>query len=196
MSGADFPSLIDELGAASLEAKALLREVHGAVKDMRRVLADSAAERKRLEECIRAAVEAEVEEHVKAAVAEMGVSVGKAIESATDAVYRRFDKVANILLGEEKQFPGSPMVDVARNIAAGRRCPHCRGLIDDQTGLNGAHVPSDGDVAICWHCGGVARYAEGGRRLRRQTAAEEIEAKADQALQRAVETIQSRLATR
>lgn len=201
MSGANFPSLIDQLSAASAEAKELLREVHGAVKDMRAVLAESAAERKRLDESVRAAVEAEVEEHVEAVLKNLGDKTKETIAAAEKGIYRRFDQISNLLLHGDTKGTGPNILALAADartgaMAPGRRCPHCRALVDADTGLDGATTAKDGDVSVCWMCGGVARYTSDTTRLRRQTADEEREARADPELRRVVESITSRSAGR
>lgn len=58
-------SLIDRLGAAALDGKQVVRDLHAAVKDARAVLKEIAAERERVETMVKRAVEDEIEEAVK-----------------------------------------------------------------------------------------------------------------------------------
>lgn len=115
---ADFPSLIEQLAAESAQAKALLADVHAALKDMRAVLAESAAERKRLDETVKAAVDADVSEHVKAAVKELREATAKAIELAEKGVYKRFDTVANMLIHGDTKGNGPNILEQAATMRA------------------------------------------------------------------------------
>lgn len=76
------------------------REAHEAMKDMKALMKEA---REVMGEML-AAVGTDVDERIEAAVAdglkELGTSIEKATDDATEAVYRRFDQITDILLGE------------------------------------------------------------------------------------------------
>lgn len=203
MSGTDFPNLIDQLGAASMDARQLLGEVRGAMKDMRHLLAESAAERKRLGEAVKAAVDKDVGELITAELDKLAERTKEAIREGEDRIHKRFDRIGDILLTGDAQGDGPNLIAAAAKIASqrgapapGRRCPYCKGLIEDETNLDGTGPPKDGDVSICERCGKVAFYTDNAVRLRRLSAAEELEMKDNASVRAAVETVRRRKASR
>ncbi len=173
--------LVDRLVAATNEAKDLLPELHGAVKDARRLLGEAAAERRQLELAIGSASTEGLDERAQAAAADFGATIERMISEAEKTVRRRIDVVGRLSNLLPSDAPAAP----------GRRCPHCRGLIEESTGLNLALVPSDGDISICARCGGISRFDEGTQRMRRQTKAEEQEARENPEIQAAVRSIRA-----
>jgi len=84
------------------ELRAAVREAHEVVKDLRSLIHEG----RELVGQIEAAAEATVDERIKSAVA-VGLSnfqtqLNTSVEEATQAVFARFDKLADTLLGETK----------------------------------------------------------------------------------------------
>jgi chromosome segregation ATPase len=110
-----------QLDAKIAELKELVREANGTLNDIRK-------ERRAVEKTIREFRDG-LEEHlnviIEQAVAtgltELSESIEKAIGNATEAVYRRFDVIADALTGNdpESRAAGKPPLDVlARRVAA------------------------------------------------------------------------------
>jgi hypothetical protein len=94
-------SNLDDLPGQLLELRDLIRQAHEATADLRAVLREAKAVR----DSLPAAAEKAVAEKFGAAV-ETGLgsfhdALGKAIEDSTAAVYRRFDTIEKLLLGED-----------------------------------------------------------------------------------------------
>lgn len=66
-------------------------------------------------------------------------------------------------------------------------CPHCGRPNDSHTGKPGTRPTPDNSWAVCWGCGEVAVFTAvlGQLGLRRLTPAEQVEADADEQLQKA-----------
>lgn len=173
--------LVDRLVAATNEAKEVLPELHGAVKDLRRVISEAAAERRALEEVITSATVDGIDATVQAALTSMAATIERSVADAERTVTKRLQ--SDIRLGGLLPPPGAP--------APGRRCPHCRKLIEASSGLGMALVPNDGDISICARCGGVSRFDSSTLTLRRETADEEQDSRSDEGIQTAVRAIKS-----
>jgi vacuolar-type H+-ATPase subunit H len=100
--------------------KEATRAAHEATKDL---IAATKEARKVIEE-IKAEADEQVDQRLSVALKEgldeLAESVGQAIETATTAVYDRFDRVADILLGETKSDirSGSPSLpSLAKKVA-------------------------------------------------------------------------------
>jgi hypothetical protein len=108
--------------AEDVEAlRAATREAHEAIKDLRSVLRDAEQTRTQLLATAEEVFTARIEAQVAAGLTEYRDTITAAIESATAAVYRRFDRVADLLLGEsrEAQRRGEPtLTDYAKAAVA------------------------------------------------------------------------------
>jgi hypothetical protein len=93
MTATDFASLIDRLGAASLEAKGLLSDLHAAVKDARHCLRETQAERERVESMVRRAVEDEIHEEAQKAFDDLIPECKSALDRAVEHVLKEFGKI-------------------------------------------------------------------------------------------------------
>jgi hypothetical protein len=56
----------------------------------------------------------EVQDFVRDSLQELGKEVERSIDIASKAVFRRFDKISSILLGEEKKDDGKSLTELAR----------------------------------------------------------------------------------
>lgn len=96
MSGTtDLTKLIERMERAIDEVREVTRDAHAATKDLRQVVKEARAILGSTE------VDARIEQVLNRGLGELGDSFGVAIEAATDAVYRRFDTIGTILLGED-----------------------------------------------------------------------------------------------
>lgn len=111
-------SLIDRLGAAALDGKQVVRDLHAAVKDARAVLKEIATERERVETMVKRAVVDEIDEAVKDQIDQLGKETRKAMDASVDKVLHEFEKLErSIFLGGVKR-PDSNTFDL-RKLAAG-----------------------------------------------------------------------------
>lgn len=83
--------------------KEATREAHEVIKDLKRAVADARETHRLLHACVQDALNAGIGEQVQQGLDEYKDSLNKAIDDATQAVYTRFDQIADILLGEDKQ---------------------------------------------------------------------------------------------
>lgn len=108
------------------EAEALrevVREAHAAIKDMTRVLREMRDVRAEIEAAAAKAFGDHMQEQVAAGLAEYRASIDAAIESATTAVYARFDTIADLMLGEsaaQRRKGETPLIEHAQRIAEAR----------------------------------------------------------------------------
>lgn len=106
------------------ELRAATREAHEAMKDMRGLIREMATVEERLRETAATVFAERIEEQVAAGLAQYSESISTAIDNATEAVDRRFDTIASIMLGEDPATvrKGLPSIkDYAEQIAEGRR---------------------------------------------------------------------------
>ena len=88
------------------------REAHEVLKDLRRAVRDGQQLVKSIEAAARVAVESRMEPVVKQSLKEFGQALDKAIEDSTEAVFRRFDRITELLMGEDRasQRQGKPTI--------------------------------------------------------------------------------------
>jgi hypothetical protein len=105
------------------ELRAATREAHEAIKDLTRITREAKA----AVELLRAEPDRILSEHVVTTVREglnqYQATLDKAINEATEKVYERFDKVTDILLGENRKakLRGDPSItELAERMAADR----------------------------------------------------------------------------
>lgn len=106
------------------ELRAATREAHEAMKDMRGLIREMATVEERLRETAATVFAERIEEQVAAGLAQYSESISTAIDNATEAVDRRFDTIASIMLGEDPATvrKGLPSIkDYAEQIASQRR---------------------------------------------------------------------------
>ena len=92
---------LDELPRQLTELRDLIRQAHEATSDLRAVLREARAVRDSLPAAAEKAVTEQLGAEVKAGLESFGKELDKAIDSGTDAVFRRFDKLEKMLLGED-----------------------------------------------------------------------------------------------
>lgn len=115
----DAQETLDKLQAANLEGQATVKALHMAIKDIH-------AEYSRIEEAItrldkmvheaRDKTNANLTKLVKDEVQRLRESTNKAIEGASEAIYKRFDGIAAIMLGEEEGDDGPSLRDLASDM--------------------------------------------------------------------------------
>jgi len=76
------------------------REAHGVLKDLRTA---TVAAKNLVHELTNAVVTEQLEAAVEAGLEEYKTTLATAIDSATKAIFDRFDKIAKLLMGEDKQ---------------------------------------------------------------------------------------------
>lgn len=100
MSTEDWNSTIDKLVAATADARDVIREAHGAARDLRQLLAEA-------RELVNSGVEEALAEKLKAEVEksmeQLGESTRKAMRESVDKVGRQFDEMAAILTGTDRK---------------------------------------------------------------------------------------------
>ena len=92
---------LDELPRQLLELRDLIRQTHEATADLRAVLREAKAVRDSLPAAAEKAVSEQVQAEIKTGLDEFGKALDQAIETGTQAVFRRFDKIERLLLGED-----------------------------------------------------------------------------------------------
>lgn len=83
--------------------KAATREAHVAAQELASVIREARKYQAELKTYATKAVGEEVRPVIDAGLEEFARSLKKAIDQATDAVYRRFDTLTAVLLGEDQQ---------------------------------------------------------------------------------------------
>lgn len=114
---ANSEELISRLENATEQARATLRTTHEVIKDLRALQRDLNAFADR----VRAEAEKVFKNEVQARVAELQAATEKAIETTTELIYARFDKITNILLGEEAENPGASLEELAEEYLKRKR---------------------------------------------------------------------------
>jgi hypothetical protein len=94
---------LDELPAQLLALRDLIRQAHEATRDLRAALREAQAMRDSLPAAAEKAVSEKFTAEVEAGLASFHDALGKAIEDGTQAVFRRFDTIEKLLLGEDER---------------------------------------------------------------------------------------------
>lgn len=100
--------------------KEATREAHEALKDLNVMIQMAKATAKELNACVEEALNDGIGKQVQEGLDEYKESLAAAIDGATEAVYKRFDQIADILTGEDKQSKraGKPSIpDLVRRRA-------------------------------------------------------------------------------
>jgi hypothetical protein len=93
--------------------KAATRELHEAIQEARAARRELQTTWMAIDVTIAGTVETMIEKHVAKGLADYEDALKTAIENATEAVYKRFDKITDILLGEDKKQArrGDPTIE-------------------------------------------------------------------------------------
>jgi len=94
-------SNLDELPGQLLELRDLIRQAHEATADLRVVLKEARAMRDSLPAAAEKAVSETFSAEVESGMVSFGKALEKAIADASQAVFRRFDTIEKLLLGED-----------------------------------------------------------------------------------------------
>jgi heme oxygenase len=84
------------------ELRAATREAHEVLKDLRRTVKEAMQFRAAMEHAAQVSVDEQVKAVVEKGLDDYGRALKLAIDDATRLVYKRFDRLADILLGEDK----------------------------------------------------------------------------------------------
>lgn len=109
--------IVDKLTEAAIETRQLLRDVHSVMKELKRTINEAKQERLRIEETVQTITRQQIEDAVARGLAEYEEALSDSIKRADERVMNRFDKLADILLGEDKksQSKGEPtLMELAR----------------------------------------------------------------------------------
>lgn len=106
--------LIDRLGAAAMECRELIREAHAATKDLRQAIKDAEQAVSNLAGPL---IEAKCEAVLVEGIELYQEVLRKAIDKATEAVFHRFDTLADTLTGKGKP---DGLEEIARTRLAAR----------------------------------------------------------------------------
>jgi hypothetical protein len=82
---------------ALAELRELVREAHGVTKDLRQAIREA----KQVQSTLPEAAAARIETAVEKGLSEYSAVLADSIEKATQAVFRRFDTIAAVCLGED-----------------------------------------------------------------------------------------------
>lgn len=99
------------LDAKMDELRELIRQANEVLKDLK------SAKKEAMEviESFRKDIEFQIAQVVRNGLDDLGKSMSRAIEDGEARVNRRFDKLGNILMGEEGKGKREPLADVVRN---------------------------------------------------------------------------------
>ena len=92
---------LEELPERLIELRGLIRQAHEATSDLRAVVREAKAVRDSLPAAAEKAVTEQLGAEVKAGLDSFGKELDKAIEVGTRAVFKRFDRIEQLLLGED-----------------------------------------------------------------------------------------------
>ncbi len=92
---------LEDLPRQLVELRDLIRQAHEAVSDLRAVLREARAVRDSLPAAAEKAVSERFGAEVESGLESFRKALDKAIDSGTQAVFRRFDRIEHLLLGED-----------------------------------------------------------------------------------------------
>jgi len=92
---------LDELPRQLTELRDLIKRAHEATSDLRTAMREAKAMRDSLPAAAEKAVTEKFQAEVESGLASFGTALDKAIEDGTQAVFRRFDGIEKLLLGED-----------------------------------------------------------------------------------------------
>lgn len=114
---------LEELPAQLIELRELLAEGHGLIKDLTRLLREARQAR----DSLPGAVIAKIDDAVATGLKEYQDVLGKAIDEATAATYRRFDTLTAICLGQDPHSVRTGVTsvpDLLRDYIAAKGLPY------------------------------------------------------------------------
>ena len=94
---------LSELPQQLTELRDLIRRAHEATSDLRAVLREARAVRDSLPAAAEKAVTEQLSAEVNEGLRSFQSALDKAIDSGTDAVFKRFDGIEALLLGEDRE---------------------------------------------------------------------------------------------
>ena len=92
---------LDELPGRLIELRDLIRQAHEAVSDLRAVMREARTLRDSLPAAAEKAVSEQLGAEVKEGLESFQKALDQAIDTGTDAVFKRFDQIEHLLLGED-----------------------------------------------------------------------------------------------
>ena len=94
---------LDELPGQLTELRDLIKRAHEATSDLRAVLREARAVRESLPAAAEKAVSEQLSAEVKAGLDSFQKALDRAVDDGTDAVFKRFDRIEKLLLGEDSK---------------------------------------------------------------------------------------------
>jgi len=160
----DAKDLIDRLGAAALDARAAIREVHEAIKDLRTAIREAREAESAARTAARDVADDAIREQLLPEVERMQRAIVDAKDQGVARIISEMEKLSEKLLGSG---PDS-LVAKATALAAAREwspCPYCGSKIGTTTAnvsclTTPGAAPSPGDLSVCGGCGGYLRFAD------------------------------------
>lgn len=114
MGDNDLPPLIDRLGAAALECKQLLSDVHAATKDMRQATRELDEKKREVKQFIEDEIRRFTDERVRAEIQELSDSLPKFRDAIIEAFGKLFDEMTNIYVYGNSEGDGNTIFEDMR----------------------------------------------------------------------------------
>lgn len=92
---------LDELPGQLIELRELIRQAHEATSDLRAAIREAKTMRDSLPAAAQKAVTEQFSAEVESGLRSFREALDKAIDTGTQAVFRRFDRIEKLLLGED-----------------------------------------------------------------------------------------------
>jgi hypothetical protein len=118
---------LEELPAQLIELRELLTEGHGLIKDLTRLLREARQVRDTLPAAVTEAAAEKIGTAVDAGLAEYKAALATAIDEATATVFKRFDTLTAICLGEDPKSVRTGVTsvpDLLRDYIAAKGLPY------------------------------------------------------------------------
>jgi F0F1-type ATP synthase membrane subunit b/b' len=100
------PTFVDQLLAASAEAKDVLSELRSELAEVRRQRKALGRALNAAQEAVRKAIEQEIESEVERQVGELSIETRRAMDNATTKILKEFEGLHNLILAGNRQ--GNP----------------------------------------------------------------------------------------
>lgn len=95
--------ILNKYEQSKQELRELVRDAHGAIKDMRKLLKELDEQRKETEKALETKVDERVGPLLEENLNHLAGQFKKFCDQSEERIYARFDQLGDILLGEDKQ---------------------------------------------------------------------------------------------
>ncbi|MGH9905036.1 MAG: hypothetical protein ACRD8U_05550 [Pyrinomonadaceae bacterium] len=99
----DLMPLLEQLQEQGEKLKETISQSRGLLREFRLIMQEAQAVKADLPKLTEKAVDEQIAKYIKEGLDEYAEVLEEAIDKATNAVYRRFDTLTSILLGEDKE---------------------------------------------------------------------------------------------